>query len=428
MKFRCLWMVCCLGVALQAKGQLKSSKLDDLGAESQMSEPVIVINPRDTKNIVASTTGNRVFYTLDGGVTWNKSQITSTSGVQGSASLVVSDKGDFYFFHLSGKHNEKGNGTIICHQSKDGGKTWDEGVVIGNNPLKDQQRPWATIDEKGNLFVAWSQLDMGNNQDPACLSTIQLSSSSNGKKWSKPIEISQTSGNCADDDKTVMGAFPTTSHDGKVFVSWANQGKLFLDRSFDGGTMWLRNDIAITTQSGGWDQKIEGHQRSKGFPILQIDRAKLSPARGSMFLTWADQRNGDKDTDIWFLRSVNFGDYWTTPLRVNDDELGSQQYAPWMTVDQATGYIYIIYYDRRDYDDNQTDVYLAYSMDSGNTFKNVKISDTPFTPNAATMNEVYTNISAHKGLVSTIWSRIDNGVISVWTSIVTLDELEKIKK
>lgn len=428
MKFRCLWMVCFLGVALQANAQMKNSKLDDLGAESQTSEPIIVINPRDTKNIVASTTGNRVFYTLDGGVTWNKSQITATGGVQGSASLVVSDKGDFYFFHLSGKQNDKGNGTIICHQSKDGGKTWDDGVVIGNNPPKDQQRPWATIDEKGNLFVAWSQLDIGNNQDPACLSTIQLSSSSNGKKWSKPIEISQTPGNCAGGDKTAMGAFPTTSHDGRVFVSWANQGKLFLDRSFDGGTMWLRNDIAITTQSGGWDQKIEGHPRSKGFSILQIDRAKLSPARGAMFLTWADQRNGDKDTDIWFLRSVNFGDYWTSPLRVNDDELGSQQYAPWMTVDQATGYIYIIYYDRRDYDDNQTDVYLAYSIDSGNTFKNVKISDTPFVSNATTMNEVYTNISAYKGLISAIWSRVDNGVLTVWTSILTLDELEKIKK
>lgn len=428
MKFRCLWMVCCLCVALQTMAQLKNSKLDDLGTESQTSEPAIVINPRDTKNIVASTSGNRVFYTIDGGVTWNKSQITSSVGIRGSISLVVSDKGDFYFFRLSGKQNEQGNGTIICHQSKDGGKTWDEGVVIGNNPPKDQQRPWATIDEKGNLFAAWSQLDAGDNQDPNCLSAIQLSSSSNGKKWSKPIEISQTPGNCAGGDKTVMGAFPTTSHDGKVFVSWASQGKLFLDRSFDGGTTWLRNDIAITTQSGGWDQKIDGHQRSNGLPILQIDRAKLSPARGAMFLAWADQRNGEQDTDIWFLRSVNFGDYWTTPLRVNDDELGSHQYAPWMTVDQTTGYIYIVYYDRRDYDGNQTDVYLAYSIDSGNKFKNVKISETPFTPDGASINNINTNISAHKGQISMIWSRIDNGVVSVWTCLVKLDELEKIKK
>src|SRR5258707_11088133 len=33
------------------------------------------------------------------------------------------------------------------------------------------------------------------------------------------------------------------------------------------------------------------------------------------------------------------------------------QFLPWITVDQTNGSVYIVYYDRRSYDDLQTDVY-----------------------------------------------------------------------
>lgn len=429
---RLLWIACWFVLPLSATAQIKNIKLDEKTETNRACEPSIAINPRDTKNIVAASVLDNVYYTFDGGVTWNKSKITSPLGVYGDPVVVASDKGDFFYFHLSdptgeGWKNEKSLEHIVCHQSKDGGKTWDEGVAIGTNPPKDQDKPWATIDDKGNVYVAWTQFDKYASDDPNCLSTIMLSTSSNGKKWSKPVQLSQTPGDCKDSDNTVMGGMPAVSHDGKVFAVWAHQNKLWLDRSFDGGSMWLRNDIGITAQPGGWDQAVPGHNRTNGLPVLQLDRAKLSPARGSIFLVWADQRKGETDTDIWFLRSSNYGDYWTTPLRINNDAPGSHQYFPWMTVDQVTGYIYIVYYDRREYEDNQTDVYLAYSVDSGNSFKNIKISEAPFTPDTSSFFGDYNNISAHKGIITPIWTRMDNGVTSVWTCVIKQEELEKMK-
>ena len=162
--------------------------------------------------------------------------------------------------------------------------------------------------------------------------------------------------------------------------------------------------------------------RCNGIPVLMINQSK-SPAQGSLYLVWADQRNGENDTDIWFIRSTNFGDNWTSPMKLGDDKNKRHQYSPWMTVDQSTGYIYVVYFDRGNYEDNQTDVYLSYSTDSGSSFKNVKISETPFNPADSTMSASYNNISAHKGVIVPIWTRVDDGKASIWTSIIKQADL-----
>jgi hypothetical protein len=112
-------------------------------------------------------------------------------------------------------------------------------------------------------------------------------------------------------------------------------------------------------------------------------------------------------------------------LRINQDGSGKHQFLPWLAVDDETGYIYILYYDRRAYDDLQTDVYLAYSVDGGATFKETKISETPFIPTAEKFFGDYTNIDAFKGIVTPIWTRMDNGQTSVLTAVIKDSELIK---
>jgi hypothetical protein len=145
----------------------------------------------------------------------------------------------------------------------------------------------------------------------------------------------------------------------------------------------------------------------------------------ALYIVWADQRNGENDTDIWFMRSTNGGDNWSSPQRINNDGKGKHQYLPWMSVDQATGNIYIVYYDRRSYDDEQTDVYIAFSVDGGASFRNVKISESPFKPTSSTFFGDYTNIASHKGIITPVWARMDNGKTSVWTAVIKHDDLVK---
>lgn len=409
--------------------QFKNIMLVEASGNMQVREPAIVINKKNQNNIAVSIADN-IYYTVDAGAAWQSIKLTSSAGVYGNPVLVSDDKGNIYSFHLSdptgeGWMNEKSLDQILCHISKDGGKTWEEGSPLGFNASKDQCKPWATVDSKGNVWVAWTQFDRYKSDDENCQSTILLSSSSNGKKWSKPIQISQTPGNCKDDNNTVSGAMPAIGGDGKAFVAWSNQNKIFLDRSFDGGGIWLTNDIAIAQQPSGFTIKIPGHGHYNSKPVLMIDQSK-SIYRGSLYAIWSDQRSGEGNTNVWFIRSTNFGDNWSAPLKLGDDKDDRHQYLPWMTIDEATGYIYAVFYDRADYEDDQTDARLAYSTDGGVSFKTAKISETPFTPDSTQSFGDYINIAAHKGIITPVWTRMEDGKTSVWTTIIRQSDLIQV--
>jgi hypothetical protein len=89
-----------------------------------------------------------------------------------------------------------------------------------------------------------------------------------------------------------------------------------------------------------------------------------------------------------------------------------------MTVDQSTGYIYVVFYDRRNYVNENTDVYMAFSRDGGVTFINERISESPFFPESSAFMGDYINIAASNGVVRPVWTRVDTTQLSVWTAII----------
>jgi hypothetical protein len=413
--------------ALNVDAQFKNTKIDETTGATQVGEPNIVINPDDAKNIVIASAGGNIAYSIDGGQTWAKTRLTSSLGIYGGPALVCDDKGTFYCFNMSdptgeGWKNEKSLDLIVCHISKDGGKTWEEGAPVGLNAPKDQTKPSATVDTKGNVYVTWIQFDKYNGDGANCQSTVMGSSSSSGKKWSKPVVLSQNPGGCTDDSNATSTAAPAVSADGKAYVAWVLQNKIYLDRSFDGGGMWLINDIPIGDKAGGWSLKIPPYQRCSEIPSLLVDRSK-GTYKGVLYLAWADQRDGENNTNVWFSRSYTYGDQWATPVKMGNDSSATHQYMGRMTLDQVTGYIYILYYSRSEHENNQTDVYLSYSSDSGANFKTVKISEAPFIAEDNGGFGNYTNISAHDGTIIPVWIRTDEGKSSVWTSVIKQNEI-----
>lgn len=413
------WLIFFLLTSFSSFGQFKNVKITDIPS-TDLPNVDIVINRKNPNNIIVASPLGAIYCSPDGGTTWQNVTLTSSFGLYGDPSLTSDDKGNIYAFNLSGptgegSKNEKSMDQILCHVSEDGGKTWEERTHIGLNSPKDQRHPHATVDGKGNVWVAWTQFDKYQDADSNCVSSVFLTSSSSGKKWNKPLQISQTPGNCKDDDNTAVGAVPAITSDGKAFVVWANQNKIFLDRSFNGGGLWLSNDIAIGTQPGGSSMNVPGQGLCSGAPVLMIDQSK-SMQQGTMYISWADQRNGESNTDVWIMRSTNFGDNWSSPMRLGEDKNNRHQYLPAMTIDQSNGNIYVVYFDRGNYEDNQTDVYLAYSKDAGSSFKSVKISESPFVPEES--SALKTSISAHKGIITPIWTKVEDGKMSVWTAIV----------
>jgi len=172
----------------------------------------------------------------------------------------------------------------------------------------------------------------------------------------------------------------------------------------------------------GWDYFIPGIYRANGLPVTTCDLSN-GPHRGTIYINWSDQRNGVGDTDIWLAKSTDGGKTWDGPIRVNDDVPGKDQFFTWMTIDQTNGYLYFVFYDRRGHAGDSTDVYMAVSTDGGTTFINRKISESPFLPNQGVFFGDYTNIVAHDGIVRPIWTRFNDGLLSIWTHLTTGQEI-----
>jgi len=401
------------------KAQYQNIKI---GNYTSANEPSIWINPKNTNEVMAGSNTYYWYYSEDGGYTWQASELVSPSyGVWGDPVIITDTAGDFYFFHLSNPAVGNWIDRIVCQKYNKTTGQWNNGTYMGLNGTKAQDKHWAVLDPQTNtIYVTWTQFDDYGSSDPGCQSNIRFSKSTDaGFSWSEAISINEVSGNCIDSDETTEGAVPAVGPNGEVYVSWSGPEGIVFDRSMDGGQTWLDNDIPVDPHEGGWDISIPGIYRANGMPVTVCDLSP-SPYNGTIYINFADQRNGSDDTDIWLTKSTDQGNSWSEPVRVNDDPPGKHQFFTWMTIDQTNGYLYFVYYDRRAYTDNQTDVYLAWSADGGETFTNVKISESPFVPNDNIFFGDYNNISAHNNMVRPIWTRMDNGIRSIYTAIVDM--------
>ncbi len=390
-----------------------------LGNQSSPNEPSIAIDPNQPQYLIAASNINNYYLSSDTGKTWTHYYQNSLYGVWGDPILIADTAGSFYYFHLANPPAGNWIDRMVCQRSDDHGLNWPVDSYAGLNGTKVQDKEGVIVNPYNNhLYLTWTQFDQYNSSDPQDSSIILFSKSTDrGESWSTPVRLSETAGDCLDDDNTVEGAVPAVGPNGEIYVAWAGPAGIVFDRSTDEGETWLEHDIPVTDIVGGWAMDIEGIYRANGMPITLCDLSG-GPHHGTIYICWADQRNGTSDTDIWLTKSTNQGNTWSEPLRINDDTAGKQQFFPWMAIDQTTGYLYVVFYDRRQYEDTQTDVYMAFSSDGGESFVNFRISESPFTPNAGTFFGDYNYIAAHNNIIRPIWTRLDQGALSVWTALI----------
>ncbi len=387
---------------------------------SSLSEPSISMNPKNTDQLVAGTVLNQYYISEDGGLNWTSDTLTSPEyGVWGDPCIIVDTAGDFYYLHLSNPGNGSWIDRIVCQKFDFENYEWTNGTYMGLNGTKAQDKEWAVVDSAtNNIYVTWTQFDQYGTSNPTKYSNIHFSKSIDaGLTWLDALQINEVSGDCVDSDETTEGAVPAVGPNGEIYVAWSGPAGIVFDRSYDQGETWLDEDIFIDAQPTGWDYDIPGISRANGLPITCCDISN-SEYNGTIYVNWSDQRNGSDDTDIWLSKSTDGGNTWTEALRVNDDPPGKQQFFTWMTIDQTTGEIIIVFYDRRNYDDTNTDVYIARSMNGGESFENIKISESPFMPSSIPFFGDYTNITAHNGRIRPIWARADGVSMSIWTAII----------
>lgn len=392
------------------------------------NEPSVAIDPRNPAHVVAGANISSYFISSDTGHTWYMGRLRSAYGVWGDPVITVDTLGSFYFFHLSDmstRHRFGDPGWIdrmVCQRMDQFSGVWDSGSYAGLNAPKAQDKPGVVYDAVTNkLYLAWTQFDEYGSSRASDSSFILFSSSSDrGQTWSPAVRVSTKGGDCVDKDRTVEGAVPAVGPDATVYISWASEDGIVFKKSIDGGQTWPSQETLVSTLPGGWDYYVSGLQRCSGLPYTACDLSK-GPYGGNIYVNWSDIRNGADNPDVWLARSTDGGTTWSSPIRVNDDTTRSGQFMSTMTIDQATGYIYVLFYDRRNSQgSDSTDVYMAVSKDGGAHFDNMKVSATPFVPDRSVFLGDYIAISAVIGIVRPVWTRADLYQTSIWTALVDL--------
>ncbi len=398
------------------------------------AELSIAIDPMDPDKVVIVSLAqgppggpritNYAYGSRDGGLSWTTASQPNPDGrTQGDDAVTFDAHGRAFRSYISfdgireARPAKAWNG-IFVSRSEDGGVAWGRPVPVVDHintvePFED--KPWIVTDNApssphlGNVYVAWTRFDVYGSADPADSTQILFSRSQDGgETFSVPHRISDSGGDALDSDDTVEGAVPAVGPEGQVYLAWAGPRGIVFDRSLDGG--WtFGEDRVIASNPGGWDIPLPGMVRHNGLPVTGVD-VSSGPDRGSVYVNWIDERNGDPD--VFVLASRDGGETWEDPVRVNDDPLGNgrPQLFTWMAVDPMDGSLSVVFLDRRETEGEAQGVTLARSTDGGRAFRNLPIDQEPFTcPESAFFGD-YLAVAAVSGRVIAAWPHcLDTG-------------------
>jgi hypothetical protein len=358
------------------------------------NEPAIAVDPNDPLHLVAA--GNDygtpngdawVGYHVswDGGQNWTRDLIpgylggpvSELTGFDLAGDPVVcfdSDSNVFISGLMAKRDRNPGNPLgfgfnlgradgIFVAKSTDGGETFDQInilVTAMQTLISFHDKEWMAVDmNNGNVYVVWVVFNA------LLTATVLISrSTDNGNSYSTPQVISEfRAGEFGSQGSTIQ-----VDNDGTVHVLWIDFNQMQVRYTYstdEGGSFSTPESIAPVEEI---PRTMDGNDYRT--PTLLMSAVDLSDSdtAGSLYVTWNDYATGD--ADVLMIYSRDGGSTWTEPIRVNNDTEGNgiDQFFPAVAV-SPQGYVHLIFYDRRDDDDNtMLHMYYALSMDGGENF------------------------------------------------------------
>ncbi|MBM4157434.1 MAG: T9SS type A sorting domain-containing protein [Ignavibacteria bacterium] len=339
-------------------------------------EPYIVSNPRDPLNAVCAFNINNLYYTLNG-IDWTKN-IPSFTGynVVGDPVLTYDSLGNVYYGTLYQNGNIYG---IAVVKSTNKGISWLPPVSVYSTTVGLADKEWISSDQTAGpysnyLYMGWRQF--GSSGMRFCRST------DGGQTWSAATTLTGDQG-------AYISVGPGESlQGGSVYFAAAYSGYIIVYRSTNGGQTFGAYTLATpyivgpgTICNGRYT--VKNCIRTDYFPRMAADNS-YGTYRGNVYVVYAANPNAGADkADIFMVKSTNYGQTWSTPLRVNDDLTTTDQWMPAVSVD-LNGRIIVTWYDSRvDTTGNlMTQIFSAVSTNGGSSFlPNQPVTTVSFNPN-----------------------------------------------
>ncbi len=357
-------------------GQITNSFLGKPVMEG--NEPSVAINPNNVNDIWLAYNTSKVFHTQDGGVNWTEIVTNSPFGFYGDPVVKIAKHGTVYLTHLAQNKSKKWPtwfDCIVFERSTDG--VVFQSVCVGGNGQKMQDKPWFSLDEgkkspfNGNIYLTWTEFDKYGSANQKDSTRIRFSrSSDDGVSFSDPVTVSDVSGNAKDDDKTSEGVTVAVLGNGQILCFWSRSDTLWMDRSSDAGKTWGK-DEAVCRMSGGWNfESVKGLVRTNGMPFAVADR------KNRVYVGFAcNSEQGD--LDVFYVVSQKGGRNFSSPIKVNSDIEGADQFSPYLAIDDQARNPQLIWYDKRNSSTGHfCDIYMS-RLCGKRPSKNLKLTKEP---------------------------------------------------
>jgi hypothetical protein len=389
------------------------------------NEPSIAVDPNDPSRMAI---GWRQFdsdksnfrqagfgYTINAGLTWTTGKIDP--GVFRSDPVLASNaEGKFFFNSLShsSKSRKKKKGDFACEvfPSTDGGATWGEAV-----PAFGGDKQWMTIDDTSGpghdqMYEAWSPAS-----NPTGLNTFSRSIDG-GQSFQFPTFVPNI---------PFWGTLDVASDGSLYLVGFGFDGVnagFYVSRSTDAQNPFSAPTFNTAPVDLGGFISLGGPNPEGllGQPWIAVDRSTGSRA-GWIYVLCSVQTPTDP-LDVFFARSTDGGQTWSTPARVNDDAPGNGAYQWFGTMSVApNGRIDVVWNDTRGSADvTKSALYYSYSNDGGATWSaNEQASpvwdSTVGWPKQQKIGDYYQMISRDDG-ADLAWAATFNGEEDVYYMLI----------
>jgi hypothetical protein len=131
---------------------------------------------------------------------------------------------------------------------------------------------------------------------------------------------------------------------------------------------------------------------------------------GTIHVVWgqmrADSTSGD-DGEIYWVKSTDEGSTWSSPARVNQDSTTNDQWLPWLSWDDCTNALVVVFFDSRN-DNARAETYVAVNyLDEGLGWIETKVSDMSWSGDSSpTIGRAgdYIGVAARDGIAYPVWS------------------------
>ncbi len=379
--------------------------------------PMIMFGSANTTT-TGGAYGQGCYVTTNGGVNWYGTDLLPNMPSSTSDPAVIIDKDGRFIFNTL---NTVSTAILIGNYSTDNGVTWSTPVTIYGSSC--DKNFCASDESPASPYYGRSYAVVTKWSTPY---PIMFSYTTNqGVSWSTAQQINNSPSGLS------QGCDIIVNHLGHVLVTWSAQSASVSDyvgfaKSTNGGINWTVTENAFdvngmrSSSFNGWGVRVND------FPRIGVDRSG-GERNGWIYIVDCEQNlaPAGSDADVILHRSTDNGVTWSGGIRVNQDALnnGKVQFFPAIRVDESGG-INVVYYDNRNYPSvgDSCEVYVSRSIDGGNTWTDIKVSDHRWkpAPEFGTYMGDYIGITSGANKVWPFWTDNKTGSFQAWTCYIEL--------